>query len=341
MPRHPSNRPRRTTMQDVADLAGVSLATVSFVINAKTSAKVSEATRARVWSAAQELGYRTNRAAKNLVQGASTFIGLVADAIASTPFAGQIIRGAQDAAWQNRHILLVANTEANTEAERDAITMMLEHQVTGIIYSTWYHREVTPPAALREVPCVLVNCYAADDSLPAVVPDEVQGGRTATQVLLDRGHRRIAFVNSTESAPATTGRLRGYRAALAAAGVAEDPDLVLTVRPEQEGGYEAGLLLLSLPTPPTAVFCYNDRVAMGMYDALHERGMRIPGDIAIVGFDNQEVIAGHLRPPLSTIALPHYELGARGVRMLLGGDGSAPAPGRTILDCPYIPRHSL
>ncbi|HEY3336864.1 MAG TPA: LacI family DNA-binding transcriptional regulator, partial [Propionicimonas sp.] len=288
------------------------------MINNKKTARVGADARRRVDEAIRGLGYRPNALAKTLSTGGSRFIGLVADAIATTPFAGQIIHGAQDEAWKHGYVLLVANTEGHRPAEDAAIAMMLEHKVRGVLYSTWYHRDVEIPEALKDSDVVLVNCFSRDSTVPAVVPDEVQGGRTATELLVRAGHRRIGFINTTTPSPARTGRLVGYRRALSEAGIEFDPALVIEARPEQEGGHEVATRLLEQGV--TGVFCHNDRVAMGLYDALRERGLRIPNDLAIVGFDNQEVIAAHLRPPLSTVALPHYELGAAGVRVLLGID---------------------
>ena len=149
-----------------------------------------------------------NASAKNLVSGASKFIGLVADAIATTPFAGQIIHGAQDEAWKHGYVLLVANTEGNETAENEAIAMMLEHKVRGILYSTWYHRAAEIPAALLETDSCSSTASREDSRLPAVVPDEVQGGRTATDLLVAAGHRRIAFINTTTPSPAQTADCR-------------------------------------------------------------------------------------------------------------------------------------
>jgi len=333
---HQSTHP--VTMRQVAEAAGVSIATVSLVINEKKNARIGDDARKRVRDAIRDLGYRPNALAKTLVSGHSTFIGLVADAIATTPFAGQIIHGAQDEAWKHGYVLLVANTDGNEDAEREAIGMMLEHKVRGILYSTWFHRAAEVPAALRETDFVLVDCYSATNDATAVVPDEVQGGLTATQLLVDSGHRRIAMINTTTPSPAHEGRLLGYRQALSEAGIPFDPELVFDALPEQEGGYDAVDDLLA--SGATAVFCHNDRVAMGLYDGLRRRGLSIPEDMAVVGFDNQEVIAAHLRPPLTTVALPHYELGARGVRLLLGLDDHRPNELVTV-SCPPIVRSSI
>ena len=342
MPRAPRKRTGRVTMQDVADRAGVSIATASFAINNADTTKVSDETRQRIRKVANDLGYRPNAMARSLSKAGSSFVGLVADAIATTPFAGDLIRGAQDAAWKHDHLLLIANTGGSARTEHDAITMMHDHQVRGIVYSTWYHRRVTVPEGLNATPAVLANCYLSDDSIQAFVPDEVQGGRYATDALLDAGHTRIAFINSSITAPATSGRLTGYRAALRARGVEPDPHLVLRAAPEQEGGYEAGQILLRRKRRPTAVFCYNDRVAMGFYDAAREHRLAIPSDITVIGFDNQEIIAGHLRPPLSTVALPHYELGFSSVDWLLtDGLEKNPAIRRVRITCPLVTRSSV
>ncbi len=332
---HGRNGPA-VTMRDVAKAAGVSVATVSHVVNDKPGARIGDDARRRVQDAVLELGYRPNALAKTLSQGGSRFIGLVADAIATTPFAGQIIHGAQDEAWKHGYVLLVANTEGDPVVEKDVIAMMLEHQVHGILYSTWYHREIVVPRSSSR-PTPSWSMLLADGALPAVVPDERQGGRTATEQLLAAGHRRIAFINTTTPSPARSDRLAGYRDALEAAGVEFDARLVLEAEPQQEGGYAAAEAIVA--SGVTAVFCHNDRVAMGLYDGLRERGVRIPADIAVIGFDNQDVIAAHLRRRCPRVALPHYELGAAGVRVLLGIDPAGEGP--TLVACPPVLRASI
>lgn len=329
------------TLRDVARVAGVSVATVSLVVNNKTQARVGEGTRQRVLQTVNALGYRTNALARSLVRGESPFIGLVADAIATTPFAGQIVRGAQEEAWKYGYVLLVADTDAVPDATDRAIQMMTEHRAHGILFSTWYHRDVEPPASLGTIPTVFVNCRSTSPGSYSVIPDEEQGGRAATEHLIERGHSRIAFINSTETTPSTVGRLRGYKQALSSADIAYDPKLVVRSFPEQEGGYAAGERLLAMVNRPTAVFCYNDRVAMGLYDRLKEAGLAIPNDMAVVGFDDQEVIAAHLRPALTTVALPHYDIGALAVRTLLDLTGPRQGPaGVQQVMCPPLIRES-
>lgn len=338
----PAASTRQTpTLRDVAKRAGVSVSTVSLIVNEKPEARIGEGTRQRVLQAVNELGYRTNALARSLVRGQSPFIGLVADAISTTPFAGKIVRGAQEEAWKHGYVLLVMDTDAVPEATERAIQLMQDHGAHGILYSTWYHREVEAPAVLQKFPTVFVNCLAQSDDAFCVIPDERQGGRSATELLIAEGHQRIAFINSPEKAPSTVGRMRGYQDALRKAGIEFDPDLVFKALPEQEGGYEAADRLLKMKKRPTAVFCYNDRVAMGLYDRVKEAGVRIPADLAVVGFDDQEVIAPHLRPALTSIALPHYDLGALGVRTLLDRMGEQTLkPGVQRVFCPPVIRES-
>jgi len=327
-------------MYDVARVAGVSQTTVSFVVNDMPNANIPRETRDRVWAVVEELGWRPNAMARGLRMQHSHTIGLISDEIATSSHAGKIIQGAQDAAWAHTKMLLVINTGNNSDIERAGLEMMLERQVEGLIYATMYHRVVAPPA-LGQVPIVLLDCYAADRSLPSVVPDEVQGGRTATEVLLRNGHRRIGLVNEIGPLAAMFGRLEGYQQALAAYGLSFDPGLVragASIAPE---GYRCTLDLMQLPEPPTALFCFNDSMAMGAYDAVKQLGRSIPGDVAIVGFDNLEVIAAQLRPPLTTMELPHYAMGQWAVQYLVDhADGTHPMPIQHAIACALIERAS-
>ncbi|MBU7597785.1 substrate-binding domain-containing protein [Streptomyces sp. P38-E01] len=244
---------------------------------------------------------------------------------------------------------------------------MLEQRPGGLLYATASHRIVVLPPAAYEVPTVLVHCRDAEGRLPSVLPDEEGGARTATRRLLEAGHRRIALLNLAATMPAAEGRRRGYEQALRAAESPVDPGLVITAGTTAEDGHRAARAMLGTATAPTALFCANDRMAMGAYDAARELGLRIPDDLAIIGFDNQELIATGLRPRLTTVALPFHEMGVRGVELLTrltataapgttdapatGTDTTAstgrtprpgtPAPVQLVLDCPLIERGSV
>lgn len=304
-----------TTIKDVAKKAGVSFKTVSRVLNDDTA--VRDTTRARVLAAIKALDYRPNIVARSLRSQRTHTIGFLTDQIATTPFAGQILHGAQDLAWQHNILLLTVNTNGDQKMKDTAVRTLLNRQVDGIIYATMYHREVHPPDNIREVPTVLLDCFVADRSLPSVVPDEIVGGRSVVDYLIKKGHQRIGFICDEVDVPAKIGRLQGYKEMLAAHNIPFDPDLVRMGESMQSGGYECTMAIMQQQNPPTALFCYNDRMAMGAYDALRKLGVSIPDDVAVVGFDNQELIAAHLYPPLTTMALPHYEMGQWAVNHLL------------------------
>jgi LacI family transcriptional regulator len=328
-------------LKDVADRVGVSIKTVSNVINGR-HARVSAVTRAQVEAAIEELGYRPHAAARGLRTRQSHLIGLISDEVAFTPYAVGLIKGAHDCSQVAGKILVMVNTDGDPAAAEAAAETMLSRRVEGIIYATMYHKAVHPPDSIREVPAVLLNCYCGDRSLPSIVPDEVTGGREATEALLRQGHRRIGLLNVGRFIPAAVGRLTGYKQALAAYDVPFDPSLVRSGNSMADSGYRGALELMHLVDPPTALFCGTDRMAMGAYDALKEVGAAIPGDVAVRGFDDQEMVAPYLRPPLSTSTLPHYEMGQWAVSYLLhhaehSQDGH---PVQHVMHCPLVDRAS-
>ena len=326
-----------TTIKDVAKLAGVSFKTVSRVINGHPN--VSDGVRQRVLRAIEDLDYRPNMVARALRRQKTEYIGLITDQIITTPFSGAIIKGAQEAAWKSNKLLLTVNTDGRAELETAAVNMLLERKVAGIIFAAMFHSEVEPPEDMREVPCVLVDCFARPAIHTSIVPDEMRGGYDATVHLLNRGHSRIAMINGKRGFPGTEGRLTGYRKALEERGIAYDEDLVSFGGWWQEDGYEQAHDLCRRLDRPTAIFCGNDRIAMGVYDALRALGLKIPDDIAVVGFDNMEVIAAHLHPGLTTMALPYYAMGQRAIEFLT--DPAEDDMGkRILLPCPLIRRNS-
>ena len=331
-------------MYDVAERAGVSQTTVSFVVNQVPTANIPQETQDRVWAAIKELGYRPNALARGLSSQRTNTIGIISDEIATTPHAGRIIEGAQELAWKHKVLLMLINTGNHKKMKRAAVEMMLERRVDGIIYATMYHRPVSPPKSLQEVPAVLLDCYTEVCSFPSVVPDEVLGGYTATKHLLEKGHRRIGFINNVDPIPATFGRLEGYKKALAELDLPYDEALMRTGLSDAEGGYVCALELMQRSDPPSALFCFNDHMAMGAYEALRKLNLSIPGDVAVIGFDNQNLIAANLHPGLTTMELPHYEMGQWAVRNLLSQiedpDGHQEIPVQHTIKCPLVERSS-
>jgi LacI family transcriptional regulator len=329
------------TIKDVANLAGVSFKTVSRVMN--RSPNVRDQVRQRVLRVADALEYRPHLYARHMRTQRSKVLAFISDDIATTPFAGLIIQGAQVTAWRHEMLLLMFHTGGDHAVEEAGVEAALERRVEGIIFATMYHRAVHLPKNAFCLPLALVDCFTEDGSVASVVPNEVNGGLTATNLLLRKGHRRIAMINADEKYPAAAGRLKGYRKALKQFGIAEDPELVRPGGWWQDDGYKQTLALLKLKRAPTAIFCANDRVAMGAYDALKEKGFKIPEDISVIGFDDQELLAAHARPPLTTIRIPYFEMGAWAVeRLIQEKPNDSEQDGKSVmLECPLVQRSSV
>jgi LacI family transcriptional regulator len=319
---------RRVTIKQVAAEAGVSITTVSHVLNDVPGVRVNPTTRQRILDTVARLGYVPNQLAQSLRTQRSNTIGLVGDEIATTPFAGKLILGAQEVALSRDAVLFVVSTGYQRDVENREIEELLRRQVDGILYASMYHREVELPTQLASVPTVFLNAQCTTAGVPWVAPDEVSGGRDAADVLLEAGHRRVGFINNLDDIPASAGRLAGFRARLVEAGVRDDDVSVVSVESDPVGGYAGAMDLLTRERRPTGIFCFNDRLAMGAYRAAAELGLRIPEDVSVVGFDNQEYVADGIFPGLTTIELPHYDMGAWAAEQLFrridGEGGDAP-----------------
>lgn len=323
----------RPTMNDVAAAAGVSQATVSMVLNNSATGRVSAETSKRVLEAAQELGFRTNVHAKVLREGKARMIGLIGDEVATTPFAGGMILGAQQEAWSQGHVLLTLDTAGDAKLERAAISMMQSYRVAGVIYAAMYHRPLDVPKGLAGIPTVCVNAQDRSGTVTSIFPDEVAGGQAAARVLLEAGHRAVAMINIAPEGsdlPAAAGRLRGFTETLAEAGIAMDDIRVRYGRGGYEDGLQYGHELLSSKSRPTAIFCGTDRTALGAYHAAERLGLAVPDDVSIVGFDNQSLLAPMFTPALTTFQLPLAEMGRLAVAEVLGG---SPEPKRLAVEC--------
>jgi LacI family transcriptional regulator len=243
--------------------------------------------------------------------------------------------------------MLVVNAGYGTAMTEASLEALLERRVEGIIYAAMYHRPVKLPSQMSQALVVLANCYSPDRRYASVVPDEMAGGYTATMACLRKGHRRIGFINlgspsgGVAPVPAATGRLEGYRRALAEYDVPFDEALIRYTEQSPHNNYQITQELMQLRNRPTAIFCGNDRTAMACYGALSQLGLRIPDDVAVIGFDNQLDIAQGLWPPLTTIQLPHYEMGKWAVEYLMAAQNSQMHPVQYKLDCPLVERESV
>jgi LacI family transcriptional regulator len=309
---------RRPTMTDVAQIAGVSQSSVSLALNQMVGARISEATRVRVLEAARSIGYELPSARRATLAGVGhASIAYLIDEISTSPHPVVNLDGARDAAWESGHLIAAHVTRSNRELEACTIeAIKRDASVIGIIYSTIFTRKVSPPRGLEGVPTVLLNCYADDRRFPCVVPAEIAGAYAATAHLIERGHRRIAFINGEPWMDASADRLKGYRQALASAQIAFDASIVRNGDWLPQQGHRHALDLIARTPRPTAIFCANDLMAMGALEAAAQRGLRVPEDLSIMGYDDQE-LARYTNPPLSTLVLPNYEMGRRAAELLI------------------------
>ncbi|RKP51853.1 LacI family DNA-binding transcriptional regulator [Pararobbsia silviterrae] len=337
-------------MVDVAREAGCSQATVSFVLNGVDGVKISPETRERVVKIALAMGY-TATTFRALEQQPSPqpagdgTIGFLVDQIATSPEAAIAIDSAHHEAWRTGRVLVSAQTGSDAVMEPKAIETLLSLGATSLIYMTIITRELRPHPMLYtlDIPVVLLNCYTQDHAFASVIPSEIAGGQTATRHLIEHGHRRIATIVGEMWMDAASSRLEGYRRALATADIPFDPSLVMQGDWSTTGGYDATRRLLALPHPPTAIFCQNDRTALGCYDALREAGLSVPDDVSVVGYDDEDV-SRHLRPKLTTCVLPHRAMGRWAVEHLQESERQ-PRDRRhypvTKIECSLVTRESV
>ncbi|GMA21060.1 LacI family DNA-binding transcriptional regulator [Arsenicicoccus piscis] len=353
---------RAPTIRDVAAMAGVAASTVSVVLNEVPGARVSTDTRRRIHEAAAVLGYTANPHARSLRSASSrSSVALINDRIAYEPYGGDLIRGAQEACQRLGATLLVLSTTGDPQREQEALDYARAQRYTAVVLASLTHVERELPTSVgsgrgrRGLNLVLANARPSGDSadsasgphIPYVVPDERSAGRAAATELLAAGHRQIGALMVGPCLPGVE-RLAGFAEALAHAGLSLDPELVVTLDEMEataHGGYAVASRLLDRPghSRPTALFCFNDRMAMGAYRAAAERGLRIPDDLSVVGYDNLEPIADSLYPGLTTIALPYCEIGEQAVEIALDREHPAHTPGSSavVLDCPLVCRESV
>ncbi|HNT78470.1 MAG TPA: LacI family DNA-binding transcriptional regulator [Anaerolineae bacterium] len=309
---------RRVTMADVARQAGVSLMTVSRVLNNKDD--VSAETRQHVQATIKQLGYRPSDIARGLVTRRTGVIGVVVPDV-SNPYFSEVVRGAEHVAYAKNYSVLLGNTEEDVERELTVLQSLEEKCVDGVMLcSSRLAEDELEEAISRHPAAVLVNrrLEFADErgGVGVVTLDDVAGGQMAIQHLLDRGHRAIGFLAGPPASHSGQGRLEGYHLALAAAGVAPPARWIKRCPPTVDGGRASARDLLSESPELTALFCFNDLVAIGALQTCGELGLPVPDRIAIIGFDDVP-LAALVTPALTTCRTSRYELGAQAMQLLL------------------------
>jgi LacI family transcriptional regulator, galactose operon repressor len=305
---------QRVTIREIAERAGVSIATVSRVLNGRGD--VSDETRELVSRVIQENGYTANRSARGLSAGRTGLVGVLVPLLFPAYFAG-LLAGAAEAFAEGDLQIVLSPTEG--EHDREVSVLKRLHGLTDgalIILPNESSDELVRllDGGYRFV--VLDPLMPLDTRIPSVSAAHTSGADQAMRHLLALGHRRIAHITGPSGWVATEERLRGYHAALGAAGILPDPALTLEALPEVDAGREATERLLDLAEPPTAIFCFNDNAAVGAIQAARARGLRVPEDLSVVGFDDVEY-ATMVTPALTTVRQPLAEMGRTAVSLLI------------------------
>jgi LacI family transcriptional regulator len=305
------------TLRDVARRAAVHPGTVSRALNVETRALVNEETARRVINAAEELGYKPNPMARGLKTNRSYTVGVLIPDL-TNPLFPPIVRGIEDRLGEAGYTSLIANTENDPERERADVLALRTRQVDGFIAATARqdHELLAEMVAAGER-VVLVNRRLPDGSLAAVTGDDREGARLAVEHIIGLGHTRVAHLGGPQELSTGNQRYHGFVDAMRAAGITPDPRLVRFGRAFTESeGARICRELLEDGRAFTAIVAGNDLMALGCYDVLEERGLTCPADVSVIGFNDMR-FADRFNPPLTTIRLPHYEIGAAAAELLL------------------------
>lgn len=328
-------------LSDIANEVGVSNKTVSLVLRGQKCA--SPQTVRQIFDVAEQVGYVPNEAARMMRSKDTPFIGLLADMVATTPYTVELVRGAQaEALAQGRH-LLIGSLDDDPEAAKDFARMFRSHRAKGVILATLYRQELPRTVLNDSVNVIMANCALANRPSQSVLPDDTGGGYLQGQYIFGLGHRRVGVISLSRDVMATTLRNDGIRTSMEEHGV--DSDGVMWAYgidglPPQERytAFEHATEMLSHPDRPTAIICGNDRIAMLVYCAAARLGLRVPEDLSVIGFDNFGTISQGLRPELTTVNLPYFEMGRRAVQMVL--DPPDDQVDAVIVPCALVKRQS-
>ena len=325
-------------MREVAEHAGVSVTTVSHVVN--NTRTVNPDTRSRVEETMRVLGYQPNVVARNLRRGKTHTIGIILPDSAN-PYFAEVVRGIEDTSFSQGYSVILCNSDNDLEKECFYSNVLLEKQVDGIIFvAAGLSGENIHHLQDRGIPLVLVDRRVPEVEADYVLTDNQGGGRLATRHLIDRGHRAIACIAGPEGVKLSSDRIAGYRQALEDAGIAIQPQLILEGDFQYQSGYHAAQGLFGNRSAPTAIFACNDLMAIGVNRFAHEKGLRIPEQLSIVGFDDIR-LAAYTHPPLTTIRQPKHTMGSSAAKLLLERMTNRDlAPRLVVLETQLIVRES-
>lgn len=337
MGRVPGKVTRRVTIKSIAHAAGVSLATVSRALNNRPD--IDPATRQRVLATARELGYHPSSLARSLVTRRTHTLGLAVRTLADM-WVAEIVPAIEELARNAGYEVLLSTHYADPNQERRVLDTFRSRQVDGTLIISSTLGEAYP--TFQEewgMPIVLISPLIATSHRCQVRNDDLGGARTATRYLLSLGHRRIGHIGVPTWTLPGADRQAGYEQALTAAGLAPDPALMFLGDAGVSGGLAGIQALLALPDPPTALFCFNDLPAVGAMRGARARGLRVPEEVSVIGFDDVP-LARYVDPPLSTIRQEMAELGRQATQMLLDLIAGAGPPGPIDLGTQLVERGS-
>jgi DNA-binding LacI/PurR family transcriptional regulator len=301
-------------LEDIAKETGFSISTVSRVLS-NSSYPVSEPIREKVLRVAEKMGYEPNIAARSLRTDRTNTIGIIVDDLLS-PFTPPIVRGIQDYLNEKGFLSLIVNSDWDPGQEQAAIKTLLSRPVDGIIFVEYSHQTTSDVLERSNKPRVFVHRLFGSPIKNSVVPDDYYGASLATEHLIGLGHQRIAYINGPENWHTCRARFSGYRDTLSSHHLSFDPSLVQPGDWETESGYAAAKNLLKLVEPPTAIFAANDAMALGAIYAIQDSGLRVPEDVAVVGYDNRN-FTKIVRPRITTVSMPVIEMGGVAAELLL------------------------
>jgi DNA-binding LacI/PurR family transcriptional regulator len=279
---------------------------------------ISPVTTDRIRQIASEMGYHPSAAARSLKTNRSQTLGVIVSAI-DDPFFSEILQGIDDVAQECGYSLFIAASQRSLQRERHIVSTMREQRVDGVILcSTPFSSEQSKQLRADEIPLVVINNQSAEDYRYSIYHDDLDGSRQVMHHLIELGHARIAYLGYPRSGRTNAQRLQGYRGEMSGAGLAfYDGYEVDAQSSDPAGGQAAASQILSLSPRPTAIFCYNDMLAVGLLRGLQDAGLRIPDDISVAGFDNI-TISAFTTPPLTTLDQPKRTIGAQAAHLVLG-----------------------
>ncbi|ABU79012.1 transcriptional regulator [Cronobacter sakazakii] len=323
-------------MKDVAVRARVSTATVSRAL--MNPEKVSQATRNRVEQAAIDVGYLPGSLNRNLKRNESRTILVIVPDICD-PFFSEIIRGIEVTAADQGYLVLIGDCAHQNQQEKTFIDLIITKQIDGmLLLGSRLPFDASKEEQRNLPPMVMANEFAPELELPTVHIDNLTAAFNAVNYLHELGHQRIACIAGPEEMPLCHYRLQGYVQALRRSGMTVDPHYIARGDFTYEAGANALEQLLSLPQPPTAIFCHSDVMALGALSMAKRRGFRVPDDLSIIGFDNI-ALAEFCDPPLTTVAQPRFDIGREAMLLLLSQlNGHTVSSGSRLLDCELVLR---